>query len=210
MSIVKSTISVSLDGFVAGPDQSLENPLGIGGEGLHEWVFTTDYWKSMHGESGERGPDDDVLRRMHAGVGAHVMGRGMFGGGPGPWDESWTGWWGAEPPYHTPVYVLTHHERAPVEMDGGTTFHFCTDGVHATIERAREAAGDEDVLVAGGAQAIGQCLDAGLIDELTLSVVPVLLGGGARLLDEVGTHVELEPIEAVAGSGVSHITYRAR
>jgi len=208
MSRITCQISISLDGFAAGPNQSSDNPLGEGGEGLHEWALATESWKRRHGYAGgERNADSEVIEEVAQGVGAYVMGRNMFGGGPGPWDESWKGWWGDEPPFHTPVYVLTHHAREPLEMEGGTTFHFVTDGIESALEQARAAAGDEDVQVAGGASAIQQALAAEQLEELYLHIVPVLLGGGARLLENAGDP-QLEPVKVVASPGVTHVKYR--
>ena len=208
MSRVISHISISLDGYAAGPNQSLDEPLGEGGERLHEWVFATEAWQRHHGrDTGVRNTDSGVVERVTQNVGAYIMGRNMFGGGPGPWDESWKGWWGDEPPYHVPVYVLTHHEREPLEMQGGTTFHFVTDGVGSALEQARAAAGDGDVHVIGGANAIQQYLAAGLLDELLLHISPIVLGGGARLLENVGDP-KLEIAEVVAGEGATHVKYR--
>jgi dihydrofolate reductase len=207
MSQIRSQISVSLDGFVAGPNQTFEDPLGEGGEGLHDWIVATESWRALHGKSGgERGTDSEVAASVAEGIGAYIMGRNMFGG-EGPWDESWRGWWGDDPPYHTPVYVLTHHPREPVPMEGGTTFHFVTDGIESALEQARAAAGDKDVMIAGGATAIDQYLKAGLLDELYLHIVPVVLGGGARLLDDVGDPT-LEPVEVLASPAVTHVRYR--
>jgi dihydrofolate reductase len=173
-------------------------------------VLSTEAWRSQHGyEGGERNPDSELVARMTENVGAHIMGRRMFGGGEGPWDESWKGWWGEEPPFHTPVYVLTHHEREPLEMEGGTTFHFVTDGIEAALAQARAAAGDRDVQVSGGANCIQQYLAAGLLDELFLHVAPVLLAGGERLLDNVGTPA-LEQVEAIASPAVVHLRYRVK
>src|SRR5215212_8810671 len=164
MSQVTSQISISLDGYVAGPNQSLDNPIGEGGMRLHEWAFATEAWRSQHGEQGgERSADSEVAERLLEGVGAFIMGRNMFGPGRGAWDESWTGWWGEDPPYHTPVYVLTHHARGPLGMQGGTTFYFVTDGIESALEQARAAAGDKDVCIAGGASTINQYLAAGLL-----------------------------------------------
>jgi dihydrofolate reductase len=208
MSKVTCQISVSLDGCVAGPDQSLENPLGQGGESLHEWAFATDSWRAQHGRGGgERNADAEVIDEVFQNVGAYIMGRNMFGGGPGPWDESWRGWWGDEPPFHAPVYVLTHHPREPLEMQGGTTFHFVTDGIETALEQARAAAGDKDVTIAGGAKAVQQYLAAGLLDELYLHIVPVILGAGERLLENVGDP-QLEPVKVVASPAVTHVKYR--
>jgi dihydrofolate reductase len=208
VSSVVCQISVSLDGFVAGPDQSLEHPLGAGGERLHEWAFATDSWNAQHGrEGGERNADAEVVEEVTAGVGAYVMGRRMFGGGDGPWDEAWTGWWDDEPPFHAPVFVLTHHAREPLPMEGGTTFTFVTDGIEAALEQARAAAGAGDVMVAGGASTVQQYLAAGLLDELYLHIVPVLLGAGTRLLENVGDP-NLEPVKVVASPAVTHVRYR--
>jgi dihydrofolate reductase len=208
MSQVTCQISISLDGFAAGPNQSLDNPLGEGGERLHDWAFSTQSWRAQHGlEGGEPGVDSQIVADMVKGVGAYIMGRKMFGGGDGPWDESWRGWWGEDPPYHTPVYVLTHHAREPLEMQGATTFHFVTDGIEAALEQARAAAGDGDVTIAGGASAIQQYLRAGLLDELYLHIAPILLGGGERLLENVGDP-KLEPVETVGSPAATHIRYR--
>jgi dihydrofolate reductase len=209
MAEVRAEISMSLDGYVAGPDQGRENPLGVGGEALHEWVFPLKAWREPHGEEGgEVNASTPIIEARVANVGATVMGRNMFGGGPGPWgEEPWRGWWGEEPPYHHPVFVLTHFERKPLELTG-TTFHFVTDGIEAALEGAREAAGQKDVLVAGGAQAIQQYLRAGLVDELLISVTPVLLGGGERLLRDVGGAPRLEQVEAIEAPGVTHLRYR--
>ena len=206
-------ISVSLDGFVAGPNQTLEDPLGKGGEGLHEWVFRLKSWRDAHGmEGGEAGPDDDVVAEAVERAGATIMGRRMFSSGTGPWedDPKANGWWGDEPPFHHPVFVLTHHPREPLELKG-TTFTFVTDGIQAAVEQARAAAGAKDVHVAGGANVIQQYLGAGLLDELELHVVPLLLGGGVRLLDQVGdAPIGLE-LDRVAGSPhVTHLRYRVR
>jgi dihydrofolate reductase len=208
MSSVTCQISVSLDGFVAGPDQSLENPIGVGGMRLHEWVFPTDAWREQHGEDGGvHSVDAEVAAEMMQGIGAYIMGRKMFGGGDGPWDESWRGWWGEDPPYHVPVFVLTHHERDPLPMEGGTTFHFVTGGIESALEQARAAAGDRDVSIAGGASAVQQYLAAGLLDELHLHIVPVILGSGERLLENVGDP-RLEPVAVVASPAVTHVSYR--
>ena len=175
---------------------------------LHDWAFATQSWRAQHGqEGGEPGPDSDVVERLVDGLGAYVMGRRMFGGGEGPWDLSWRGWWGEDPPFHAPVYVLTHHPREPLAMEGGTTFTFVTDGIRAALDQARAAAGDEDVAIAGGASAVRQCLAAGLLDELYLHIVPLVLGSGERLLEGVGDP-QLEPVEVVASPAVTHIRYR--
>jgi dihydrofolate reductase len=207
MSSVTSNISISLDGFIAGPNQSKENPLGEGGEQLHEWAFKTDAWQRQHGrERGEHNADAEVIEEVTRNVGAYIMGRRMFGG-DGPWDESWKGWWGDEPPFHVPVFVLTHHPREPLPMQGGTTFHFVTDGVEAALEQARDAADGRDVSIVGGANAIQQYLAAGLLEELYLHIVPVILGAGARLLENVGDP-KLEPVQVVGSPGVTHVKYR--
>lgn len=208
MSTVTSHISISLDGFVAGPHQSPQNPIGEGGLHLHEWAFTTRAWREQQGlEGGEDGADSDVVAALTRDVGAYVMGRRMFGGGEGAWDEDWMGWWGADPPYHTPVFVLTHHEREPLAMEGQTTFEFITGGVTEALRRAAAAAGERRVMVAGGATAIQQFLAAGLLDELYLHIVPVVLGAGERLLENVGDP-QLEPAEVIASPVVTHIRYR--
>ena len=208
MGLVICQISISLDGFVAGPNQSLDNPLGEGGLRLHEWVFTTAAWRRMQGqEGGEDGPDSDVFDEASEGNGAYIMGRKMFGGGPGEWDPEWKGWWGPDPPYHVPVFVLTHHPREPLTMEGGTTFNFVTDGIESALERAQAAAGDQNVLIAGGASAARQYLAAGRLDELYLHIAPVVLGAGERLLEDVGDPV-LEPVLVIASPAVTHIKYR--
>jgi dihydrofolate reductase len=208
MRSVTCNISISLDGYVAGPNQSLENPLGEGGMRLHEWVFGTASWRRQHGlEDGEPGPDSDVVEAAAADIGAYIMGRHMFGGGDGPWDPAWRGWWGEDPPFHVPVFVLTHYPRESLPMDGGTIFNFVTDGVESALERARRAAGDLDVAIAGGATAVQQFLAAGLLDELQLHIVPVILGAGERLLVDVGDP-KLEPVEVVASPAVTHVKYR--
>jgi dihydrofolate reductase len=183
---LRLSITMSLDGYVAGPGQSVDAPLGEGGFALHEWAFATRSFRAVHGgEGGETGLDDDRVAAAARGIGATIMGRNMFGPDRGPWgDDPWQGWWGDEPPFHTPVYVLTHHPREPLEL-GGTTFHFVTEGPEAALERALAAAGGLDVSVGGGAQTAQQYLRAGLIDELEVHVVPALLGGGARLFENL-------------------------
>jgi dihydrofolate reductase len=178
-----SAFAVSLDGYSAGPDQSLENPLGVGGPELFEWFFSTRTWREMHGlEGGSTDIDDEWARRGMENVGAWILGRNMFGPVRGPWlDDSWKGWWGEEPPYHVPTFVLTHHSRKPLAMKGGTTFHFVTDGIHSAFERAKDAAKDRDVRIGGGVVTIQQYLRARLIDELHLAVRPVLMGSGENL-----------------------------
>ncbi len=212
MSKLRCHISISLDGFVAGPNQSEQNPLGEGGERLHEWVFPLAAWRSVHGrEGGEVNASGRIVAESREHVGAGVMGRNMFGPPDGgAWgDEQWTGWWGDDPPYHYPVFILTHHPRDPVEMEGGTTFHFVTDGIESALEQARGAAGGKDVMLWGGAQVVQQYLAAGLLDELELHVVPVILGAGARLFANLGdATVRLEQVRAVEAPGVTHLKYR--
>jgi dihydrofolate reductase len=208
MSSVTCQISISLDGFVAGPNQSIDNPIGEGGMRLHEWAFATASWREQHGlDGGEPNADADVVDEVVQGVGAYIMGRKMFGGGDGPWDETWTGWWGEDPPYHVPVYVLTHHPREPLAMQGGTTFTFVTDGIESALEQAQTAAGDKDIAIAGGASAVQQYLAAGLLDELYLHIVPIVLGSGERLLENVGDPT-LEPVKVIASPAVTHVKYR--
>ncbi|HEY8738060.1 MAG TPA: dihydrofolate reductase family protein [Candidatus Dormibacteraeota bacterium] len=208
MSSVTCQISISLDGFVAGPNQSLENPIGEGGMRLHQWVFETASWRQQHGEDGGVvSADSEVAEEVFRNVGAYIMGRKMFGGGDGPWNRAWTGWWGDEPPYHAPVFVLTHHPRDPLSMQGGTTFTFVTDGIVAALAQARSAAGPKDVTIAGGAQTVQQFLKAGVLDELYLHIVPVVLGSGERLLENVGDPT-LEPITVIASPAVTHVKYR--
>jgi len=182
-----SSFAVSLDGLSAGVDQGLEQPLGKGGPTLFQWFFETRTWREMHGmEGGSRGVDDEFAAKGMANVGAWILGRNMFGPVRGPWpDDSWKGWWGEEPPYHVPVFVLTHHARAPLAMEGGTTFHFVTGGIHEALDRAREAAGERDVRIGGGAATIRQYLTAGMIDEMHLVYSPVLLGAGETLLSGI-------------------------
>jgi dihydrofolate reductase len=202
-------IAISLDGYAAGPAQSLTNPLGAGGERLHEWVFATRFGRQMIGQDGgDTGIDDDFLTRGVTGIGATIMGRNMFGPIRGSWgDEEWTGWWGDEPPYHHPVFVLTHHARAPITMRGGTTFHFVTDGIEAALERAMDAAEGQDVRLGGGVATIQQYLRAGLVDELHLAMAPVLLGGGERLFDhfDAGGPEGYQCVELIASPSVAHI-----
>jgi dihydrofolate reductase len=211
MSKLRFEITMSLDGFVAGKDQSEKNPLGIGGMQLHEWVVPLAAWREPHGlEGGEVNASTPVVEESLANIGATVMGRNMFGGGPGPWGENpWTGWWGENPPFHRPVFVLTHHPRRPLELQGGTTFTFVTDGIESALEQARRAAGEKDVALAGGADVAQQYLAAGLTDEMEIHVVPVLLGDGARLFDNLGgATVKLEQVRAVEAPGVTHLKYR--
>jgi len=213
MTKLRCHISMSLDGCVAGPNQSEENPLGEGGERLHDWMVPLAAWRRSHGHhGGDVNESARVLEESRENVGASLMGRNMFGPiGGGAWgDEEWTGWWGDEPPYHHPVFIVTHHPRDPVEMKGGTTYHLVTDGIESALERARAAAGGEDVRLWGGAQVVNQYLAAGLLDELELHIVPVLLGDGARLFDNLGdAEVQLEQVRAVEAPGVTHLKYRS-
>ena len=204
----KVNISMSLDGYVAGSDQSEKNPLGIGGEQLHKWLIPLTAFRESHGEEGgEVNASTPYAEDILGGAGATIMGRNMFGGGPGPWgDESWKGWWGDDPPFHHPVFVLTRHPREPLEMQGGTTFLFVTDGIESALEQARATAGEKEVSLGGGASVAQQYLAAGLLDEIVVSIVPILLGGGARLFDNVGD-ATLEQVESVAAPGVTHIGY---
>jgi len=199
--------SISIDGYGAGPDQNVDNPLGVGGPDLHEWVFETRFGREMQGmEGGLEGLDNQFLIKGDEGIGATVMGRNMFGPIRGPWnDDSWTGWWGDDPPYHHPVFVLTHHPRAPITMQGGTTFNFVNDGIEAALERAFEAADGQDVRLGGGVATIQQCLRAGLIDEMHVAIVPVLLGGGERLFDNLdGSTAGYKCVELVSSASVVH------
>jgi dihydrofolate reductase len=213
MSKLRFNITMSLDGFVAGPKQSEQDPLGVRGMELHKWMLPLAAFREMHGEEGgEVNASTPIVKGLFENVGATVMGRNMFGGGPGPWGENlWNGWWGDEPPYHHPVFVLTHHAREPLEMKGGTTFHFVTEGIESALEQAKEAAGGKDVSLGGGASVAQQYLAAGLIDEMEISVVPLFLGDGARLFDNVGAaKIELEQIRAIEAPGVTHLKYRVQ
>ena len=209
MSTVFADLSVSLEGFVAGPDPSLQDPLGVGGEQLHEWAFAARAWRQAHGmEGGEAGHDSDLVDETVARTGAGIMGRLMFSGGSGPWedDPNARGWWGEDPPFHHTVFVLTSHAREPLEMQGGTTFVFVTDGFEAALAGAREAAGGKDVQIHGGASAVQQALAAGALDELQIHIAPVLLGSGTPLLG--GTTGKLERVRVLESpSGVTHIRY---
>jgi dihydrofolate reductase len=212
MSKLRCSITTSLDGYVAGPNQSADNPLGEGGINLHDWAFPTKTFRALHGDGsgGETGINDDVLREGFENLGATIMGRNMFGPVRGPWGQNpWKGWWGDNPPYHHPVFVLTHHPREALVMEGGTTFHFVTDGIESALAQARKAADGKDVTLGGGANVIQQYLAAGLIDELEMHVVPLLLGAGARLLDHFDARkVKLDPIRSITGPGVTHLKYR--
>lgn len=211
--VIVNGFTLSIDGYGAGPDQSLANPLGVGGVELHKWMTPTRTFKEVHGsEGGTRGVDDDFTRRGFEDVGAWILGRNMFGPVRGPWpDESWRGWWGENPPYHVPVFVLTHHPRPPLEMEGGTVFHFVTDGAEAALQRAREAAGDKDVRIGGGAATIRQYLRAGGIDEMHIAIAPVLLGRGESLLEAIDLPaLGFEVIEHVPGQAATHVVLAKR
>ena len=205
---------MSLDGFVAGPSQSVDNPLGIGGMRLHQWAFPLTVWRAMHGlQGGEVNESTPVVEESLANIGATVMGRNMFGGHPGPWNpgKPWNGWWGSNPPFHHPVFVLTHHPREPLELAGGTTFTFVTYGIEAAIEQARRAAGETDVSLAGGANAARQYLAAGLVDEMELNLVPTLVGSGERLFEGIGDDLRgLELVRTVAAPKVTHLKFARR
>ena len=214
MSRLRFKISMSLDGFIAGPSQSVDNPLGIGGMRLHEWAFALAAWRAQHGlEGGEVNASTPLVEESLAHIGATIMGRNMFGGHPGPWDarKPWNGWWGADPPFRHPVFVLTHHARERLELKGGTTFTFVTDGIGAALEQARRAAGGKDVSLAGGAKAAQQYLSAGFVDEMEISLVPTLLGRGERLFDGVGDDLHgLELMRTVATPKVTHLKFTRR
>jgi len=213
--VVVKSFGVSLDGFAAGPQQSVDNPLGLRGPELMDWFFHTRVWQAMHGnpDQGQTGVDDDVAAQGFAGIGAWILGRNMFGPVRGPWpDESWKGWWGDEPPYHVPVFVLTHYARAPITMKGGTVFHFVTDGIEAALRRATEAANGRDVRVGGGVATIREYLKASLIDELNLVIAPVLLGAGESLFRDLDLRaLGYECVEHVGGRrAAAHVTLRRR
>jgi len=211
VSRLRLRISISLDGFVAGPRQSVDNPLGIGGMRLHEWVFPLAVWRETHGlPGGEVNESSRVVEESLANIGATIMGRNMFGGHPGPWDagKPWNGWWGSNPPFHHPVFVLTHHAREPLALEGGTTFTFVTGGIKPALEQARRAARGKDVALAGGAEAAQQYLAAGLVDEMELHLVPTLLGSGERLFEKVGDDLHgLKLVRTVAAPSVTHLRF---
>jgi dihydrofolate reductase len=210
MSRLRFRISVSLDGFVAGPNQSLQEPLGTGGERLHVWVIALQSWRQAHGrEGGVVNESTPVVERELANIGATIMGRNMFGGGPGPWSKTdpWNGWWGRTPPFHHPVFVLTHHSREPLMMEGGTSFTFVTDGIESALDQARRAADGKDVALAGGARVAQQYLNAGLVDEMQLHLVPTLLGGGERLFDQVRDLHGLALVATVPTRDVVHLKF---
>jgi dihydrofolate reductase len=212
MSKLRFNITMTLDGYIAGPNQSVENPLGEGADHLHNWLFRLKTFRALHGEAGrgETGINDDVLREAFENIGATIMGRNMFGPVRGPWGKDpWKGWWGDNPPYHHQVFVLTHHAREPLPMQGGTTFFFVTDGIESALKRARQAADGKDVALGGGANIAQQYLAAGLIDELEIHIVALFLGSGVRLFDNFdGRKVKLESIRTIAGPGVAHLKYR--
>ena len=214
MSQLRFTISMSLDGFVAGPAQSVENPLGIGGERLHEWVVPLAAWRSAHGmDGGEVTESSKVVQESTTNIGATIMGRNMFGGHPGPWktESPWTGWWGKNPPFHHPVFVLTHHAREPLTLEGGTTFTFVTAGIGPAFEQARRAAAGKDISLAGGAKAAQQYLSAGLVDEMEINLAPTLLGGGERLFEGLGDDLHgLTLVRTVATPRVTHLKFAKR
>jgi dihydrofolate reductase len=214
VSKLRFRISMSLDGFVAGPDQSVDNPLGVGGMRLHEWVFPLSAWRAMHGlEGGEVNASTAVVEESLANIGATVMGRNMFGGHPGPWKakEPWNGWWGANPPFHHPVFVLTHHAREPLRLEGGTTFTFVIGGIESALEQARRAAGSKDVSLAGGADVARQYLAAGVVDAMEINLVPTLLGSGERLFEGLGDDLRgLELVRTVAAPKVTHLKFARR
>lgn len=210
MSRLRFRISISLDGFVAGPNQSLQEPLGIGGEDLHQWVVKLETWRRVHGmDGGAVNENTQVMEEEITNIGATIMGRNMFGGGPGPWNDAdpWRGWWGRTPPFHHPVFVLTHHEREPLVLEGGTTFTFVTDGIESALDQARRAAREQDIALAGGALAAQQYLNAGLVDDMHLHVVPMLLGGGERLFDTVENLHGLNLVKTVAMPDVVHMRF---
>ena len=207
------SFAISIDGYGAGPDQDLQHPLGVGGPELMEWFFHTRLWRRMHGqEDGETGVDNGIVEQAFAGIGAWILGRNMFGPVRGPWpDESWRGWWGEEPPYHTPVFVLTHHARAPLQMAGGTEFHFVTGGIEAALEQAQAAAGAKDVRLGGGVATVRQYLRAGLVDELHLALRPVLLGRGEHLWHDIDMRaLGYECTQVVAGERATHLFLHRR
>jgi dihydrofolate reductase len=203
-------IAMSLDGYTAGPQQSKDNPLGIGGDRLHGWVFPLAVWRATHGlEGGEVNESTRVVEESLANIGATIMGRNMFGGHPGAWDarQPWNGWWGSNPPYHHPVFVLTHHPRPPLALEGGNSFTFVTDGIESALEQARRAARGKDVSLAGGAKAAQQYLKAGLVDEMEIHLAPTLLGAGERLFEGIKDLGGLRPVRTVAAPDVTHLKF---
>ena len=214
MSKLRLKITMSLDGYVAGPEQSVENPLGIGGLQLHKWAFELEFFCRMHGmEGGAVNESTAVMEESIANIGATIMGRNMFGGHPGDWDaiNPWHGWWGSNPPYHHPVFVLTHHPREPLVCEGGTTFNFITTGIEDALAQARQAANGQDISLAGGAQAAQQYLAAGLVDEMEINLAPVLLGSGERLFDHIGDGTQgMELVRTIAAPNVTHYKFVKR
>ena len=211
MSRLRCFMSMTIDGYVAGPNQSEQDPLGVGGMRLHKWIAELAAFRETHGEEGgEVNASTPVVEEHFENVGATVMGRNMFGGGPGPWSaDPWNGFWGENPPFHTPVFVLTHHARQSLELEGATTFHFITDGIESALEQAKDAAAGKDVSLGGGANVIQQYLAAGFLDELEISLVPILLGAGSRLFENLGDDQSaLEQVRAIEAPGVTHLTYR--
>ena len=210
MSKLRFGVTMSLDGYVAGPNQTLKEPLGVGGEELHAWAVELAAFSEVHGKKGGVvNASSVIIKEMFENVGAVIMGRNMFGGGPGPWTSDWKGWWGDNPPYHMPVFVLTHYQRDPRGMQGGTTFYFVTDGIESALDQARRAAGGKDILIGGGASTINQYLAAGLVDEVNVSIAPRFLGGGARLFDNLGHSLpHLEQLRVIDAPGVVHVRYR--
>ncbi len=215
MSKLRVHFSITLDGYGAGPNQDLQNPLGVGGLKVFDWFFPTRTWQRMHGNAnGQTGVDDDVAARGFENIGAYILGRNMFGpvrGAWSNWPDEWKGWWGDEPPYHTPVFVLTHYSRAPLEMKDGTTFHFVTEGIHSALEQAKGAAGEKDVRLGGGVSTIRQYLSPALIDDLHLAIVPVLLGEGEHMLGGLNLPaLGYECVERIEGARATHVTLRKR
>jgi dihydrofolate reductase len=207
------SFTIFVDGYGAGPDQSVDNPLGIGGEALHDWIISTRAWRQMHGkEGGATGLDDDFAARGTKKVGAWIMGRNMFAPVRGPWpDMNWKGWWGNNPPFHAPVFILTHHARPPIQMEGNTTFHFVTGGIHEALHQARQAADGMDVQIGGGTSTIQQYLRAGLIDELHVAIAPILLGGGERLFDGIDLQaLKYECAQFVASEKATHVVFERK
>jgi dihydrofolate reductase len=210
MSKLRFSVTMSLDGYVAGPNQTLKEPLGVGGEELHAWAVELAAFSEMQGKTGGVvNASSVIMKEMFDNVGAVIMGRNMFGGGPGPWKSDWKGWWGDNPPYHMPVFVLTHHQRDPRPMQGGTTYHFVTDGIESALSQAKRAAAGKDILIGGGASTINQFLAAGLVDEIHVSIAPRMLGSGARLFDNLsGPPPRLEQTRVIEAPGVVHLRYR--
>jgi dihydrofolate reductase len=211
MSKLKFAISMSLDGFIAGPDQSVKNPLGVGGEQLHEWAFPLKAFRKIHGdEGGEVNESNTIIEERFANVGATIMGRNMFGGYPGPWksEDPWNGWWGNNPPFHHPVFVVTHYAREPLQLEGGTTFYFVTTGIQDALDQAQKVAGGKDIHLGGGANVTRQFLAENLVDEIEINLVPVFLASGERLFEGMNSAQRLELIKTVPAKNVTHVKYR--